>query len=120
MKDLLNKIKTKFQSINLNFNLVIGFLIVVGLLSTTIILTRYFSDRKALKVDEKRIELLTKTIDKSNISQVKKRKITSDIDGIYKNIKENEEVDWSTLYASDPDSVARAVVEWNRLYYNSK
>jgi len=118
MKNLMTKIKTYFKSININFNLILGILIVTGLIFVTIKVTNHLEKKKAFEIELQRIELLNKSLDISNTKKAKIKKAEVIIDELQEKIEENEKVDWDNLYSADADSIASEVADWNKRFYN--
>lgn len=113
MKNLYLKAKNYFKGININFNLILGILMVMGLIFITIKVTKSRKEERALEVEKARIELLTESLKVSNLSQPKKDSIKAVIGKLNEQLNENEKRNWSDLFNSDPDSVARDVTDWH-------
>lgn len=116
MKKFYLKLKDFFKGFNININLVLGILMVIGGIFITVKITNSREKQKALEVERARIELLTESLKESNVSQAKKDSIKAVIGKINEQLDENEKRNWSDLFNSDPDSVARDVADWNNNY----
>lgn len=113
MKTLYLKLFNFFKGLNINFNLVLGILIVMGGIFITIKVTNSIEKQKVLEVEKARIELITESLKRSNLSQDKIDSLNKNIDGFYKQLSQNENIDWTPLFTSPADSIAKQVAEWD-------
>ncbi len=113
MKNLYLKIKNFFASINVNINLVLIILVVIGGIFITMRITKSIERQKALEAEKARIELVTESLKRSNISQDKIDSLNRSVDDYYKEISKTENIDWTPLFLSPADSIAKQISEWD-------
>lgn len=115
MKTILTKIKLFFNKININLNvLLICITIIVSIFGYT-----QFLKHKELNIQQKEQEMIRDILAKSSISQSKADSILKDVIIEQNKINQNEKIDWTDLYTSDPDSIARKITEWNNRQKNN-
>lgn len=114
MKNLILKIKNYLKSKKINFNFIIILLVVVGLFLTTKLIVDYNIRKKELDIKIKNTQILEDILVKSDLHEKNADSIVNIIEQINKKIDQNEKIDWTDLYTSDPDSIARDVIQWNK------
>ena len=116
---MFNKIKLYFQNLKFNSNLL---LICLSLISLTIgitVFTNYKIKNKELNLKIQNTIILEDILVKSKLHEEKSDSAGIIANEYIKQIDKNEKIDWTRLYTSDPDSIAREITEWNTKRLNS-
>ena len=113
MKNVLTKIKAWFKSKKINLNLVITLLVVVSVIGGYLLYTNIQSKKEKAKIENIEKEVINKATTRSRRNRYVADSIDNSTKEDYEKINQNEKIDWSDLYTSDPDSVAKDILEWH-------